>query len=189
MGRVLGGVAWDDALRLLISSCGCHVCRECAGWLAANGGRVFLLKGFINMLTYQIPATILLRVRNCVKVSDRKNMPINAQIRLAKLRHDYEAAKAQMQALGYIIPGTLLKRKYHCGKPNCRCTTQNDLHGTYYQWTRKVSGKTVSANFDKKAVHKVKEWIKNHQCLRKLCRRLEKTSLALLETDKNMNNT
>ena len=158
-------------------------------WLAANGGHVFVAEGFINMLTYQISAVTLLRISNFVKVPIEKNMPINAQIRLAKLRHDYEAAKAQIQALGYVIPGTLLKRKYRCGKPNCRCTTQNDLHGPYYQWTRKVSGKTVSTNLDKKAVPKVKEWIKNHQRLRKLCRRLEKTSLALLETDENMNNT
>ena len=56
---------------------------------------------------------------------------------------------------------------------------------------RKVqfSVKNSGSDFDKKAVHKVKEWIKNHQRLRKLCRRLEKTSLALLETDENMNNT
>ena len=158
-------------------------------WLAANGGHVFVAEGFINMLTYQISAVTLLRISNFVKVPIEKNMPINAQIRLAKLRHDYEAAKAQIQALGYVIPGTLLKRKYRCGKPNCRCTTQNDLHGPYYQWTRKVSGKTVSTNLDKKAVPKVKEWIKNHQRLRKLCHSLEKTSLALLETDENMNNT
>ena len=87
--------------------------------LLPTAGAFLLLKGFINIMTCQIPATILLRVSNCVKVSDRKNMPINAQIRFAKLRHDYEAAKAQMQALGYVIPGTLLKRKYRCGKPNC----------------------------------------------------------------------
>ena len=52
-----------------------------------------------------------------------------------------------------------------------------------------ISSNSLSANLDKNAVPKVKEWIKNYQCLHKLCRRLEKTSLALLETDKNMNNT
>jgi len=109
-------------------------------------------------------------------------MPSDAQTKLAKLRRDYEAAKAQIQALGYVIPGTLQKRQYRCGKPNCRCATQNILHGPYYQWTRKVSGKTVNLNLNEQSVPKVKEWIKNHQRLRKLCRRLEKTSLALLQT-------
>jgi len=52
-----------------------------------------------------------------------------------------------------------------------------------------ISSNSLSTNLDKKAVPKVKEWIKNHQRLRKLCHSLEKTSLALLETDKNMNNT
>ena len=116
-------------------------------------------------------------------------MPSTAQTKLARLRHDYAAVKAQIQALGYVIPGTLQKRQYRCGKPNCRCATQNLLHGPYYQWTRKVNGKTVNLNLDKEAVPKVKEWIKNHQRLRKLCRRLEKTALALLQTSTNMNNT
>ncbi|MGH7866312.1 MAG: DUF6788 family protein [Candidatus Dormibacteraceae bacterium] len=113
-------------------------------------------------------------------------MPSNAQTKLAKLRRDYEETKAQIQALGYVIPGTLQKRHYRCGKPNCRCVTQNILHGPYYQWTRKVSGKTVNINVDERSSHTVEEWIKNDQNLRKLCRRLEKTSLALLQTETNM---
>ncbi len=116
-------------------------------------------------------------------------MPADAQTKMAELRRDYEAAKAQIQALGYVIPATLQKRQYRCGKPNCRCATQNILHGPYYQWTRKVSGKTVNINLDEQSVPKVKEWIKNHQHLRKLCRRLEKTSLALLQTGTNMQKT
>jgi hypothetical protein len=116
-------------------------------------------------------------------------MPSAAETRLAKLRRDYEAAKAQIHALGYVIPGTLQKRQYRCGKPNCRCATQNILHGPYYQWTRKVSGKTVNINLDEESVPKVKEWIKNHRRLRQLCRRLEKTSLALLQTSSHMNDT
>jgi len=112
-------------------------------------------------------------------------MPSAAQTKLAKLRRDYEAAKAQIQALGYVIPGTLQKRQYRCGKPNCRCATGGVLHGPYYQWTRKISGKTVNINLHGQSAQKVKEWILNNRRLRKLCRRLEKTSLAVLQTDTN----
>ena len=116
-------------------------------------------------------------------------MSSNAHTKLAKLRRDYEAAKAQIQALGYVSPGTLQKRQYRCGKPNGRCATQNILHGPYYQWTRKVSGKTVNLNLNEQSAPKVKEWIKNRQRLRKLCRRLEYTSLALLQIVTRMEKT
>jgi hypothetical protein len=116
-------------------------------------------------------------------------MPAATETTLAKLRRDYEAAKAQIQALGYVLPGTVQRRLYRCGKPNCRCMTEGILHGPYYQWTRKVSGKTVNINLDFVSAKKVKEWIQNDRSLRKLCRRLQKTSLALLQTTTNMGHT
>jgi hypothetical protein len=116
-------------------------------------------------------------------------MPSASETRLAKLRRDYEAAKAQIQALGYVIPGSVQKRQYRCGKPNCRCMTKGILHGPYYQWTRKISGKTVNINLDIESAKKVKEWIQNNRTLRKLCRRLEKTSLAVLQTNTTMGKT
>jgi hypothetical protein len=51
--------------------------------------------------------------------------------------------------------------------------TQGILHGPYYQWTRKVGGKTVNINLDVESAKKLKEWIQNDRNLRKLCRRLE----------------
>lgn len=116
-------------------------------------------------------------------------MPSALETKLAKLRREYEAAKAQIQALGYVIPGTVQRREYSCGKPNCRCMTEGILHGPYYQWTRKVSGKTVNINLDIESAKKVKNWIQNERNLRKLCRRLEKTSLAVLQTTTKMGKT
>jgi hypothetical protein len=87
------------------------------------------------------------------------------------LRQDFQAAKAQIQALGYVIPGSVQKRLYSCGKPNCRCVTQGILHGPYYQWTRKISGKTVNITLDPQSAKTVKEWIQNNRKLRKICHR------------------
>lgn len=116
----------------------------------------------------------------------KKHNISDSETRLAKLRQDYEAAKAQIQGLGYIIPGTFQKRQYSCGKPNCRCVTEGILHGPYYQWTRKISGTTVNINLDPESAKQVKEWIQNNRNLRKLCRRLEKISLAVLRTNSSM---
>ena len=117
------------------------------------------------------------------------NIASDSETKLAKLRRDYQTAQAQFQRLGYVLPGTLQKRQYRCGKPNCRCATKGLLHGPYYQWTRKINGKTVNLNLDPKSASIVKEWIRNNRKLRKLCDRLEKTSLAALQTSTSMTNT
>ena len=104
------------------------------------------------------------------------------------LRHDFQAAKAQIQALGYVIPGSVQKRLYSCGKPNCRCVTQGILHGPYFQWTRKISGKTVNItlDLDPQSAKTVKECIQNNRKLRKLWNRLQETSLPVLRTNTGM---
>jgi hypothetical protein len=112
----------------------------------------------------------------------KKKRASGTAVRQAKLRQAYAAAKAQIQTLGYVLPGTVQKRHYRCGKPNCRCVTEGCLHGPYYQWTRKLSGKTVNLNLNPASAQTVQEWIHNNRQLRKLCHRLEKTSLAMLQT-------
>ena len=109
-------------------------------------------------------------------------MPSDPEKKLAKLRRDFAAAKAQIRALGYVLPGTVQKRRYRCGKANCRCMTQGLLHGPYHQWTRKIAGKTVNLNLDPETARRVKAWIQNDRRLRQLCGRLENTSLAVLHT-------
>jgi hypothetical protein len=120
-------------------------------------------------------------------MNEKKNIP-ESETKLTQLRQEYETTKAQIQALDYVISGSLQKRLYSCGKPYCRCVIEGILHGPYYQWTRKIKGKTVNINLDQESAKKVKEWIQNNRKLRKLCQRLEKTSLAVLQTDTNMKN-
>ena len=117
----------------------------------------------------------------------KKNQSSHAATPLARLRQDYQALKAQIQALGYVLSGTVQTRQYCCGKPNCRCMTRGQLHGPYEQWTRKVSGKTVNVNLNPETAPTVREWIQNNRKLRQLCRQLEKTSLKALHTTTNMN--
>jgi len=118
-----------------------------------------------------------------------KHMRSGTEAKLALFRQQYEETKAQLQALGYVVPGTVQKRYYSCGKPNCSCMTGGILHGPYYQWTRKLSGKTMNLNLDAEAAKMVQEWILNNRKLRKLCRRLENTSLAVLQASTRMRTT
>jgi hypothetical protein len=59
----------------------------------------------------------------------------------------FETLKASVVGIGPIRRGTVLDRFVRCGNPNCRCRADPpELHGPYYEWTRKVKGKTVSVS-------------------------------------------
>jgi hypothetical protein len=157
---------------------GAKACRE--------QGVLFYCRSGSWVLTRTLSAVLLPQIKRRVKTPIQKHMPSTSEITLAKLHRDYEAAKAQIQMLGYVLPGTVQKRQYCCGKPNCRCVTKGLLHGPYYQWTRKITGKTVNLNLDNQSAKRVKEWIRNNRKLRNLCHQLEKTSLAVLRASTHM---
>ena len=51
----------------------------------------------------------------------------------------------QLAGLGFVLPGTVLHRQARCGKPRCRCHADPPaLHGPFWSWTRKVTGRTVT---------------------------------------------
>ena len=103
------------------------------------------------------------------------------QERLAKLRQDYERAKEEIRALGHIVPGTIQRRHYSCGKPNCRCVTEGILHGPYYQWTWKRNAKTVTVNLSASQAKTYQKAIDNHRKLEETLQEMRELSLAILE--------
>jgi hypothetical protein len=102
---------------------------------------------------------------------------------MAETTADYEAIKRLLLALGFVRPGSVVRRFMPCGKAGCRCMQDPPLlHGPYYQWTRKDGGKTVTRRLTEAEARLCREWQANHRRLRALVRRLEK--LSLRETDK-----
>jgi hypothetical protein len=102
---------------------------------------------------------------------------------MAETTTNYEAVKRLLLALGYVRPGSVVRRFMPCGKAGCRCMqTPPCLHGPYYQWTRKDGGKTVTRRLTESEAELCRAWQANHRQLRALVRRLEK--LSLRETDK-----
>ncbi len=140
----------------------------------------------LDALTWTESAVIIPQTKGGVKTVAKKT---RQQKKLESLRQDYQKLKEQLAESGYVVPGTVQKRSYRCGKPNCRCTTQGILHGPYYQWTRKIKGRTVNINLDRDAAAIVKEWIQNNRKLKRLCTRLEKTSLEVLQMMANVRKT
>lgn len=95
----------------------------------------------------------------------------------------YEAIRREILALGWVRPGSLIRRFMPCGRTGCRCmASPPKLHGPYYQWSHKVRGKTVTRRLDADQAARCKEWIAQHRQLRTLVRKLE--ALALRVTDR-----
>jgi hypothetical protein len=87
-----------------------------------------------------------------------------------------------MSAIGLALPGTLIERRVRCGKPRCACHADPPvLHGPYWQWTRKVAGKTITRLVPYEQVADYQQWIDNDRRLRELVAELEALTLAIAD--------
>ena len=94
----------------------------------------------------------------------------------------YDALKRTVAAVGLLRRGSLVRRFMPCGKPTCRCqATPPQLHGPYYQWTRKVRGKTVTVRLTEQHAERVRDWIENGRQLDRIVVDMEKLSLRMTE--------
>lgn len=60
-------------------------------------------------------------------------------------RARFEELKKQILELGFVRPGSLVRRYMPCGNPSCRCMgSPPRLHGPYYQWSYKIAGKSCT---------------------------------------------
>ena len=84
------------------------------------------------------------------------------------------AIAAELASLGLALPGSLIQRRVRCGWAGCRCHADPpELHGPYWQWTRKQAGKTISRLVPDDQVEDYRQWLDNHRRLRELVAELE----------------
>src|SRR6266540_3743439 len=96
---------------------------------------------------------------------------------LAALEAELARLKAQIASVGFITPGSVVRRYMPCGKPGCRC--QGDppkLHGPYWQWSRAKQGKTLSRRLSPEQANLYKEWIANRRALGRIIAEMEEVS-------------
>lgn len=86
--------------------------------------------------------------------------------RLARCEQRYRTLAAELAQIGFISDGTLLLRYTTCGKNGCRCGGDPpERHGPYWDWTRKVAGKTISRRLDDTQADLYRQWIANRRRL------------------------
>src|SRR5882724_1383541 len=101
----------------------------------------------------------------------------NARDRRAHAKITSELAAAVSD---FALPGTLLERHIRCNKTGCRCTSDPpQLHGPYYQWTRKIDGKTHTTLLTAEQMDRYRRWFDNAKTIRTLTANLEALSLDI----------
>lgn len=101
----------------------------------------------------------------------------------AKDRRNQAKLAATLGAAGFALPGTILERRICCKKQGCRCTADPPrLHGPYYQWTRKVNGKTVTRLLSAEQMERYRGWFDNAKRIRTTANDLEALSLEIAES-------
>jgi len=94
----------------------------------------------------------------------------------------------ELGQLGFILPGSVVRRTVTCGKPACRCATDPDQrHGPYIQWSRTVKGRTVNKMLSPQQLADYQPWIDNGRRLRDLAHQLETLSLDAMRTAEGWN--
>ena len=100
-------------------------------------------------------------------------MPPSTSIEDLQRRHR-ELAR-QLADLDLISQGSVVLRYTHCGVPTCRCHADPpQLHGPYWQWTRRDHGKTITRRLTESQAHLYQQWIANRRRLAAIVAEMEK---------------
>lgn len=96
---------------------------------------------------------------------------------LAALQRSYQTCRKQLLEVGLIASGSLLQRYTVCANPGCHCHHDPpQRHGPYWQYTRKVEGKTVTARLTKEQAARYREWIDNRRKLDQIIAKMDQLS-------------
>jgi len=96
---------------------------------------------------------------------------------LAGLEHDYQQLQDQARDLGFVAPGSLIERYTLCATPTCRCHGDPPApHGPYFQYTRKLAGKTLTRRLNAEQAARYREWITNRRRLDELLDQMDQIS-------------
>jgi hypothetical protein len=102
----------------------------------------------------------------------------------AKDRQRARAITAEIAKIDFVLPGSLTERYLTCIHPGCHCHGDPpSLHGPYWYWTRKVTGKTVTKMLRPEQVEDYRQWFDNEKRLRALVHELESLSLGIVGAD------
>ena len=100
-----------------------------------------------------------------------------ATTELAALQRRYQASRKQLLEVGLIASGSLIQRHTVCANTGCHCRHDPpQRHGPYWQYTRKIDGKTVTARLTSDQAERYREWIDNRRKLDQIIAEMDQLS-------------
>lgn len=82
--------------------------------------------------------------------------------------------RKKIAAMEHVCSGTVVASRIKCGKPNCRCASDDSYrHGPYYQWNRMKKGKLVHSTVNADQAQQLKLAIMSYRTILKLLRAWE----------------
>jgi hypothetical protein len=110
--------------------------------------------------------------------SSTKKRTASVDSLLPRLEQRHRALLAEVADLGLVLRGSIARRLTRCGQPTCRCKADPPmLHGPYYLWTRKVAGKTVTAQLTPEQAALCQSWNRNMRKLDRIVRQMQTLGL------------
>jgi hypothetical protein len=101
---------------------------------------------------------------------------------LTALQAKLDRLKAQIAQVGFVCPGSVVRRYMPCGKPGCRCQADPPmLHGPYWQYSHKVGGKTITRRLTPDQARLYQQWIANRRRIDQLLAQMQQVSAQAAE--------
>lgn len=102
----------------------------------------------------------------------------------AEQRRRQQRISAALAAIDFALPGSVEVRRTRCGKPACRCHSDDTArHGPYIVWTRKIKARTVTRVLTEEQLADYRAWLDNARLLRALVDELHQLTLQVIEAD------
>jgi len=96
---------------------------------------------------------------------------------LAALQLRYQGCRKQLLEVGFIATGSLIQRYTTCANTGCHCHHDPpQRHGPYWQYTRKIDGKTATTRLTGEQAERYREWINNRRTLDQIVTEMDQIS-------------
>lgn len=94
----------------------------------------------------------------------------------------YDRLRRSLAVIGFVCKGSMVRRHMPCGRSGCRCAEGPDnWHGPYYQWTRKVRGKTITVRLTPEEAQLMSSYVRNDRQLRRIVAQMRAISLKVVQ--------
>lgn len=97
------------------------------------------------------------------------------------LKRRYAQLVGQLSRIGLLLPGTITERRI-IGQASKK-QIDRKKYGPYYQWTRKVNGKTITVNLSAAQVDLFQKAVDNNRKFEQILREMKQISIQRLENE------